>query len=144
MTRTILRGARVFDGTGRGNPERQTVVIEDDRIAGVAADGSAPSAAGRTAGDGGPSSTIDLSGCTLLPGLIDLHVHLGWGPAAPCRVLRRWRSRRPETSGPRRPPGSRVSATSAPRAASRWPCAMRSREATCRVPASIPAVRSSA
>lgn len=71
MTRTILRGARVFDGTGRGTPARQTVVIEDDCIAGVVADGAV--------GDDGLSPTIDLSGCTLLPGLIDLHVHLGWG-----------------------------------------------------------------
>jgi imidazolonepropionase-like amidohydrolase len=74
MTRTILRGARVFDGTGRDTPRRQTVVIEDDRIAEVAADGAV--------GDGGPARSVDLSGCTLLPGLIDLHVHLGWGARA--------------------------------------------------------------
>jgi imidazolonepropionase-like amidohydrolase len=71
MTRMILRGASVFDGTGR-QPERRTVVVEGDRITEVATDGSA---------DGvGDARTIDLSGCTLLPGLIDLHVHLGWGP----------------------------------------------------------------
>src|SRR5579864_5238914 len=71
MTRMILRGASVFDGTGRP-PERRTVVVEGDRITEVASDGSA---------DGGADArTIDLSGCTLLPGLIDLHVHLGWGP----------------------------------------------------------------
>jgi imidazolonepropionase-like amidohydrolase len=74
MTRTILRGARVFDGTGRDTPRRQTVVIEDDRIAEVAPDGAV--------GDGGPARSIDLTGCTLLPGLIDLHVHLGWGTRA--------------------------------------------------------------
>jgi imidazolonepropionase-like amidohydrolase len=74
MTRTILRGARVFDGTGRESPRRQTVVIEGDRIADVVADGAM--------GDGGSARVIDLSGCTLLPGLIDLHVHLGWGARA--------------------------------------------------------------
>jgi imidazolonepropionase-like amidohydrolase len=70
LARLILRGALVFDGTGSA-PRRQTVVIEGDRIADVAADGAV--------GDVGPARTIDLPGCTLLPGLIDLHVHLGWG-----------------------------------------------------------------
>jgi len=71
MSRIILRNANVFDGTGR-RPERRTVVVEGDRIADLLADGSAD-------GDG-DAKTIDVSGCTLLPGLIDLHVHLGWGP----------------------------------------------------------------
>ncbi|HYM69655.1 MAG TPA: amidohydrolase family protein [bacterium] len=71
MTRIILRGATVFDGTGR-RPEPRTVVVEGDRIADVVAGGSADSV--------GDARTIDLGGCTLLPGLIDLHVHLGWGP----------------------------------------------------------------
>ncbi len=47
------------------------MVIENDRIADVLPDGAV--------GDGGSARTIDLSGCTLVPGLIDLHVHLGWG-----------------------------------------------------------------
>ena len=74
MARLILRGARVFDGTGRGAPQRQTVVVDDDRIVDVL-----PNGAG---GDGGSARVIDLSGRTLLPGLIDLHVHLGWGARA--------------------------------------------------------------
>ncbi|HKX16576.1 MAG TPA: amidohydrolase family protein [bacterium] len=74
MARLILRGARVFDGTDRGTPQRQTVVIDDDRIVDVLPEGAA--------GDGGSARVIDLSGCTLLPGLIDLHVHLGWGARA--------------------------------------------------------------
>lgn len=74
MSRTILRGARVFDGTGRGAPQRHTVVVEDDLIADVLPEDAA--------GDGGSARTIDLSGRTLLPGLIDLHVHLGWGTRA--------------------------------------------------------------
>jgi imidazolonepropionase-like amidohydrolase len=70
MERTILRGARVFDGTGRP-PERLTVVVEDGRIADVTADAGV--------GEAGAARAIDLTGRTLLPGLIDLHVHLGWG-----------------------------------------------------------------
>ncbi|HLJ61929.1 MAG TPA: amidohydrolase family protein [bacterium] len=73
MTRMILRGATVFDGTGR-RPEPRTVVVEGDRIADVMAGGPRDGA--------GDVRTIDLGGCTLLPGLIDLHVHLGWGPRA--------------------------------------------------------------
>ena len=71
MTRTILRGASVFDGTG-GRSERQPVVVEGDRILDVLAPGAA---------DGqGDARVVDLAGCTLLPGLIDLHVHIGSGP----------------------------------------------------------------
>jgi imidazolonepropionase-like amidohydrolase len=70
MERLILRGARVFDGTGALPQPGLSVVVEDGRIAEV------------THGEVGPGDgarTIDLAGCTLLPGLIDLHVHLGFG-----------------------------------------------------------------
>jgi imidazolonepropionase-like amidohydrolase len=76
MKRTVLRGARVFDGTGRPPQGHLAVVIEDDRIAGVVAEGSL--------GHGIDALTVDLGGCVLLPGLIDLHVHLGFG-ARPAR-----------------------------------------------------------
>jgi imidazolonepropionase-like amidohydrolase len=60
-----LRGATVIDGTGADPASSSTVVIEDDRIASV---GGEPSS---------PDDTIDLDGCTLLPGLIDAHTHMG-------------------------------------------------------------------
>lgn len=62
----------MFDPTGRPPRVGLAAVIEDERIADVVADGDV----------GHPASArvIDLAGCTLLPGLIDLHVHLGWGP----------------------------------------------------------------
>ena len=67
----ILRGARVFDGTGRPARPGLAVVVEDGRIADLMADGAV--------GGAGDTRTVDLTGCTLLPGLIDLHVHLGFG-----------------------------------------------------------------
>ncbi|MCK9489347.1 MAG: CIA30 family protein [Xanthomonadales bacterium] len=63
-----IRGARVFDG------ERDlglaTVVVRDGMVESVAANGDVP--------DGLP--VIDGAGKTLLPGLIDAHVH-AWGDA---------------------------------------------------------------
>ncbi|MGQ0572070.1 MAG: amidohydrolase family protein, partial [Armatimonadota bacterium] len=71
MERVVLRGAQVFDGTGRAPQQGVTVVIEHDRIADVVTDGQT--------GSPGSARVIDLTGCTLLPGLIDMHVHLGFG-----------------------------------------------------------------
>jgi imidazolonepropionase-like amidohydrolase len=58
-----IRATRVLDG--RGNSLRNAVVrVEGNRIASVGA-GSGP-------------VTYDLSTLTLLPGFIDVHVHIGW------------------------------------------------------------------
>jgi imidazolonepropionase-like amidohydrolase len=68
-TRTyLLRPARVFDGTSAATHEGWVVLVSGDSIvaAGPAASVSAP--AGTT--------TIDLPGMTLLPGLIDAHSHI--------------------------------------------------------------------
>src|SRR6185437_10151353 len=78
---TVLRNARLIDGTGAPAVDRATVRIEDGRIAEVSADsGAAP-----------PEGAIDLAGRTLLPGLIDAHAHVssdqsrspGFGPPPP-------------------------------------------------------------
>jgi imidazolonepropionase-like amidohydrolase len=61
MTRTVLTGARVFDGTGADFISAD-VAISDGLIVEV---GSA------LTGD----DTVDLSGATILPGLIDCHIH---------------------------------------------------------------------
>lgn len=61
MTVTVIAGARVFDGERVvGTPD---VVVHDGRIASVG--GRAPHDA----------HVVDAAGCTLLPGLIDAHVH---------------------------------------------------------------------
>jgi imidazolonepropionase-like amidohydrolase len=64
----VLANARIVDGTGAPPIERGRVVIEGDRIARVGPmDGTAAPAG---------ADTIDLSGQTILPGLIDLHFHV--------------------------------------------------------------------
>jgi imidazolonepropionase-like amidohydrolase len=62
MTRTLLTGATVIDGTGAPAAPAD-VVIEDGRISGVGA------------GLDGDES-VDLTGSWLLPGMIDCHVHV--------------------------------------------------------------------
>ena len=65
--RTIIRSERLFDGTGAA-PRAAEIVIEGDRIVDVF-DG-----AGTVAGS--DDRVLDLGGGTLLPGLIDAHVHI--------------------------------------------------------------------
>lgn len=62
----VLRPDRIVDGRGEMWTGRE-VVVEDGRITGVPETGTTPGA-----------RVYDLTGTTLLPGLIDTHVHLGW------------------------------------------------------------------
>jgi imidazolonepropionase-like amidohydrolase len=63
-----LTGARVIDGTGRPPIEQATIVITNGRIAsvGLAASVTIPPGATR----------VDLSGKTVMPGLVNAHGHL--------------------------------------------------------------------
>jgi len=63
----VLRNATVIDGTGADPRLKTHVVIEGDSISKVGGEAA-------RADDG---RDIDLSGLTLLPGLIDAHAHLG-------------------------------------------------------------------
>jgi imidazolonepropionase-like amidohydrolase len=60
-----LVGGTVLDGTGRA-PRQATVVLRGDAIVSVDADAAIPADATR----------FDVSGVTVMPGLIDGHVHL--------------------------------------------------------------------
>jgi imidazolonepropionase-like amidohydrolase len=73
----ILRGATLIDGTGAPPVRDRAVVVTDRRIAAVVAD--------RPPREG---AVLDLGGLTLLPGLINCHVHLCLsGDADPSRML---------------------------------------------------------
>jgi imidazolonepropionase-like amidohydrolase len=68
MSRLILTNARLIDGTGEDPREGVTVVVEDGRIASVREDAS-----GVQRKD---DQVVDLEGRTLLPGLINAHMHI--------------------------------------------------------------------
>src|SRR5262252_1212153 len=63
----VLRGGRIFDGTGAAAREG-TLVIERNKIARILPAGSTDWPA--------DAKVVGVSGKTVLPGLIDLHTHL--------------------------------------------------------------------
>ena len=65
--RRILSNARVIDGTGQVLPDR-FLVIEDGAIAGIRPMSDFP--------DTPDGEVMDVSGRTVMPGMIDCHVHL--------------------------------------------------------------------
>src|SRR5690554_4625339 len=71
MSRTIIRLAKLIDGSGSEPIADATVVIEGDRIADVSA---GPPASLRR-----DDVVLDFSDLVATPGLIDGHVHFGFG-----------------------------------------------------------------
>ena len=65
MASIILENARIFDGVSEVCPDGMSIRVVDDRIEEVSS--------ARISGDA--ARRIDLGGRTLMPGLIDLHIH---------------------------------------------------------------------
>lgn len=63
---TVIRAGRLFDARAGIVRTNQMIVIRGDRIVSVGADGPIPDHA----------TVVDLSGYTVLPGLIDAHLHV--------------------------------------------------------------------
>ncbi len=70
--RTLLKGAFVWSA-GEGAPYRADVLVDGQRIREIFRGG---------AGSVGDAVTIDLTGCTLIPGLVDGHSHLSFAEPA--------------------------------------------------------------
>ena len=62
-----LTNGRLIDGTGRDPIEKLAIIIDGNRIKSVEAVNSYPD----------KTSLVDLRGLTVMPGLIDCHLHLG-------------------------------------------------------------------
>jgi imidazolonepropionase-like amidohydrolase len=79
--RRVIRADRLFDGTGAAPIERAVVVVEDGRVLAVGRAGEVDEAQG-------DSEAVSYDGCTIIPGLIDGHVHLVFtAGAAPLKDL---------------------------------------------------------
>ena len=62
MNSIVLRGGHAWDGLANA-PTESNVVVDGDSIS-------------ATGGDAGAARMLDISGCTVLPGLIEAHAHL--------------------------------------------------------------------
>ena len=69
MQRTLFTSVNIFDGSSTGT-YRGSVAVEDNRIIEVSTGELTPQ---------GDEHIIDGQGCTLMPGLVDIHTHLGLG-----------------------------------------------------------------
>ena len=72
MAELLLSGGTLIDGTGAGPRPNTSVLVAGDRIVAVGADADTAAAASQC-------TVIDVSGLTVMPGLIDAHVHVTLG-----------------------------------------------------------------
>ena len=64
---TLIHAGRLVDGVSAAPRERVTIVVEGDRIQGIEGGFRAP---------GSGDEVVDLAEATVLPGFMDMHVHL--------------------------------------------------------------------
>jgi imidazolonepropionase-like amidohydrolase len=74
---SVLRGARAVTMKGNEIIENADIVVTNNRIVAVGAEGSVPMPNG--------ARTIDVSGKTIMPGFVDVHAHMWpqWGVHSP-------------------------------------------------------------
>ncbi len=75
----VLDNIRLVDGTGAAPIERGRIVIQGERVAAAGARDAVPAPA--------DAEVLDLSGRTVVPGLIDLHFHIEDDPKLALRQL---------------------------------------------------------
>jgi imidazolonepropionase-like amidohydrolase len=68
VTATAVRGARLIDGTGRGPIDGVTVLADETKIVAVGPDSSIDVPR--------DAKVVDAQGLTLIPGMVDCHVHV--------------------------------------------------------------------
>ena len=72
----LVQHARLIDGTGASSQQDVSILISDGQITAIGRD---------VTGENAP--TLDAEGLTVLPGLIDAHVHLYSVPGTGAPVL---------------------------------------------------------
>lgn len=81
--RTLIHCGNLFTGTGTTLQPQMTVVVDGNKITAIQKGFTTPA---------GPDRVVDLKNKTVLPGLIDMHVHLesqtrrGGGPSTDLRA----------------------------------------------------------
>ncbi len=88
MALTGYRARRIVDATGAPVRENGVVLIDGERIVAIADAGEAPAGA----------AIEDLGDLTLLPGLVDAHVHMIWDGSQPQPELIRQRESVPKAA----------------------------------------------
>ena len=71
---TLIRADRLIDGTGSAPVQDAVLVVEQGKVVAVHAGGIPGGLSTENA------EILDFPGCTILPGLIDTHVHLSFSP----------------------------------------------------------------
>jgi len=66
----LFEGARLIDGRGRPPLEKSALLVENGHIAAVGSQGNVKAPAG--------ARRVDLSGKTVMPAMINVHVHIGY------------------------------------------------------------------
>jgi imidazolonepropionase-like amidohydrolase len=75
MARYLFNNGTVIDCTGERPKERSSVLVDGDKIVSIGPAADVEAAAKKD----GPYETIDASGMTIMPGMVDCHVHPSYG-----------------------------------------------------------------